>query len=260
MNPSTPEARALTESAVLDLFGALEFASCPEKFLASADAIVIKPKNHLALPVSRGIPDDLTVEGNRGVDVDNAPRLHEYIGEMDRANASDARLWNYLSFATYRAYMEKRWPLTQNDSADEAWKGRVKDRWLLHTGAVTRGRLVRHGIARLWWVTHLTYFSHSNIGITKDDPYAYTREVFKSEDRINALFDREVGAIPSVMAAVLDHATYLGTKATDKYLQRIMQYLKLINGYREIGILDEASIAALVNAAAKRASQHQSSA
>lgn len=254
MDKLAPEARALTESALLDLFNALDIANSPEEFLANADAVIANPKNHLPLPVSLGTPDALAAGGTRGVDVNNAPRVHEYLGEMDRANASDARLWTYLALRSYREYMEERWPLKLNASDTERWKRRARDRWLVHSGSVTRGRLVRHGIARLWWVAHLTYKPSDNQGIAKDDAYAYTREVFKSEDRINAIFDREVGAISTVATAVLDHAAALGTAANDKYLQRIMQYLKLINGYRDIGMLDAPAMNNLVGIAAVRAS------
>ena len=252
MNMPMPEARALTEAALLDIFNTLESAADPADFFSSVDAILAKPENQLLLPVSLGTPDTLKVEGTRAVDVDNAPLVHQYLGEMDRANASDARLWSYLALATYRQYMEKRWPLEKSITDTDAWKRRVKDRWILHTGSVTRGRLVRHGIARLWWVSHLTYDPMASVGIAKEDPYAYAREVFKSEDRLNAIFDREVGAYPKVMRAVLDHAAKLGSKATDKYLHRIMQYLTLVHGYRDIGVLDLSAVRELVGMASQR--------
>ena len=251
MNENLRAARAITESALVDLFEVLDTEGTPEDFLAAADSIVVNPSNQLALPVSLGIPDGLSVEGSRSVDIENAPRVHEYFGEMDRANASDARLWTYLSFVTFRSYMEERWPLLSD--VDDSWKSRVRDRWLLHNGSITRGRLVRHGIARLWWVAHLTYDPDSSSNATADDAYAYTKEVFKSEDRINALFDREVGAIPTVMKAVLTHAAELGTAAKDKYIQSIMRYLRLVNGYRDIGVLDQSTINNLVAIAAERA-------
>ena len=112
---------------------------------------------------------------------------------------------------------------------------------------------MRHGIARLWWVAHLTYESHAVDGIAKDEPHAYTREVFKSEDRLNAIFDREVGAFQLVRKAVLDHAASLGTKATDKYFHRIMQYLTLVHGYRDVGALDVDGVKNLLDYAAKHA-------
>lgn len=255
MNKPMPEARALTESALLDIYTALESAANPEEFFSSIDAIITKSDNQLLLPVSLGTPDPLKVEGTRAVDVDNGPHVHQYLGEMDRANASDARLWSYLALATYRSYMEKRWPLVVSSADADAWKRRVRDRWILHAGSVTRGRLVRHGIARLWWVSHLTYVPMASEGIAKNDPYAYAREVFKSEDRLNAIFDREVGAYPKIMRAVLDHAAQLENKATDKYLHKIMQYLTLVHGYRDIGVLDFSVICDLVQMAAVRSSE-----
>ncbi|WP_144244395.1 DUF6339 family protein [Pseudohaliea rubra] len=252
MSAHMPEARALTGSAVVEVYSALDAAESPVDFLASADSIIARPENTLPLPVSLGIPDELKVFGTRAIDTDNAPRVHDYLGEMDRANASDARLWNYLALATYRSYMEKRWGLLKTADDPTAWKRRVKDRWLLHPAAITRGRLVRHGIARLWWVAHLTY-SRSKAAASADDRYAYTREVFKSEDRINAIFDREVGANPAVVTAILDHAIDAGSAATDKYLQRIMQFLTLTNGYRDIGVLDTAGISSLISVAVDHA-------
>ena len=252
MNKPMPEARALTESALLDIYNALESAANPEEFFSSVDAIITKSDNQLLLPVSLGTPDPMKVEGTRAVDVDNAPLVHQYLGEMDRANASDARLWSYLALATYRSYMVKRWPLVVSSADADAWKRRVRDRWILHPGSVTRGRLVRHGIARLWWVSQLTYQPKASEGIAKNDPYAYAREVFKSEDRLNAIFDREVGAYPKIMRTVLDHAADLGDKATDKYLHKIMQYLTLVHGYRDVGILDLSAVRELVGMAALR--------
>lgn len=242
MTKTKHEAKALTESAVLDLFTALNEAASPADFLASADSIMAKSANVLPLPVSPGVPESIEAVGNRAIDVDNAPLVHEYLGEMDRANACDARLWTYLAFGTYRDYMEKRWPLEI-----DSWKGRVKDRWLLHVSSVTRGKLVRHGIARLWWVAHLTFAPGGEDGMAGDDAYAYTKEVFKSEDRINAIFDREVGAFPSIRRKVLEHANDIGSSATDKYLQRVMQYLTLVNGFRDLGVLEDSDLNELID-------------
>jgi hypothetical protein len=148
--------------------------------------------------------------------------------------------------------MEKRWPLELSSNDKEAWKRRVKDRWIMHSGSVSRGKLVRHGIARLWWVAHLTFDPKADSGIAKNDAYAYTREAFKSEDRINAIFDREVGAHPSVRRAILDHTAKLDIAATDKHLRNVMQYLTLVNGYREIGMLDLSLVHQLIETATQR--------
>ncbi|MEC4088876.1 DUF6339 family protein [Pseudoalteromonas rubra] len=250
MKNSNTEAKALRESALLDLISLLKSASSPADFLASADDIFANPDNLLSFPVNLGEADKLNAEGQSAVDVENAPVVHEYLGELDRANAADARLWVYLAFVTYREYMEERWPLKQDDGDDEKWKNRVEDRWIIHPGRVARGRLIRHGIARLWWVAHLTY--DEKVDIAKS--YALTKEVFKKEDRLNAIFDREVGAIPVVMKTVLEHAMAIGARATESYIRQVMQYLTLVNGYRDVGSLDRLMILDLIEAAQRRAS------
>ncbi len=252
MNRSHSEASAFTESALLEIIESIKTCVTPDDFFSRVDAILADAGNRLVLPIDYGVPDQLKVEGTRAVDIDNAPHVHDYLGEMDRANASDPRLWSYLAVATYREYMEKRWPLKVSSTDKEAWKRRVRDRWILQPGSITRSKLVRHGIGRLWWISHLTYEPGGDEGIARDDKYAYTREVMKSEDRINAIFDREVGAYPEIRRAVLDHAAALGEKATDKYVQKIMQYLTLVHGYRDVGVLDRQQVGQLVGMAAQR--------
>jgi hypothetical protein len=56
------------------------------------------------------------------------------------------------------------------------------------------------------------------------------------------------------MRAVLDHAADLGKNATDKYLHKIMQYLTLVHGYRDVGVLDLSAVRELVGMAAQRKS------
>jgi hypothetical protein len=237
-------ARALTFEALVKLKAALDGAESPDDFLASADAIIKMPENLLTLPFDTGSADPLDAgsAGDTGRDVDNAPQVYEFLGALDRANASDRRLWTYLAFAVYRDYMEKRWPLTEVRN----WKSRVQDRWLMLNAS--RGKLVRNGISRLWWVTSLTYDAKCKHALSKmsGDPFAYTREVFRNEDRINSLFDREAGALPVLVRSVLEHASQGGAYGTDKHLAGLMKELTLVYGYRDIGFLDSDDLRSLI--------------
>ncbi|MGP9837362.1 DUF6339 family protein [Arthrobacter sp. 179] len=235
-------ARSLTKQAVVELNSALDAADTYEGFFAHADTIVHREENQLELPVDLGAPERLDDTKGPGRDVENAPLVYEYLGALDRANASDRRLWTYLAFTTYREYMETRWPLADVRN----WKNRVRTRWLM--GNATRGRLIRHGIARLWWVSSLTYDPQRKHPLAQStgDPFAYTREAFKNEDRLNALFDREAGALPDLVRSVLEHAAKGGTNATDKHLQSIMMEMTLVYGYRDISYLDAAGLRSLV--------------
>ena len=115
-------------------------------------------------------------------DADNAIVLYEAFLGLDRVNAADPRLWDYLAFTACREYMEKRWPVDKSRN----WTGRVKTRWMFNHPS--RGVLIRHGIARLWWLAELTYDGERAHLLSKqtDDAYAYTRGVLKNEDRVLA--------------------------------------------------------------------------
>jgi hypothetical protein len=164
------QARAVTYAALVSMKAALDKADSPADFYAEVDAILAQPSNVLELPFDTEQPDPLDAGGvsATGRDVDNAPLVYEFLGPIDRANASDRRLWTYLAFVTYRDYMEKRWPL----DSSAGWKRRVETRWLMLNA--TRGRLVRHGIARLWWIASLTYDPKCQHALSKatGDPFA----------------------------------------------------------------------------------------
>ena len=248
---SQTSAAALTESALTALNSALEQSATPADFLAQADEIVGNPDNRLELPTDLGEPEPIRpLTGMSGVDVANGPAVFEYIGAgLDASNAAEPRLWTFLAFSTYRPYIEKRWPLD-----GEKWKSRAGTRWLLR-GTPTRGKLVRHGIARLWWVTNLTFDPKCEYPLSQasGDPYAYTRAVLRNEDRINALFDREIGAISSVTRAILDHAATDSASGRDKYVRAVMKELTLIMGFRDLGLLSSTDLNELIKEIRPRA-------
>jgi Family of unknown function (DUF6339) len=236
-------AAALTDSALIALNDALDEAAFPTDFLAQADAIIEKSENRLVFSTDLGEPDPIRpATGAAGVDAANGPTVFEYVGALDPSNASDPRLWTFMAFSTYRSYMEERWPLFGASN----WKNRARDRWLLR--GTTRGRLVRHGIARLWWVANLTYDAKCEYPLSKanDDPFAYTRAVFRNEDRINALFDREAGAISSVVRAALEHVGKNATYERDKHMRALMKELTLVMGFRDLGVLGATELDELI--------------
>jgi hypothetical protein len=234
---------ALTESALLALNDALDDAANPPDFLAQADAIVNKPDYQLLLPTDLGEPDPIWPEtGAKGVDAANGPAVFEYVGALDPSNASDPRLWTFMAFKTYRLYMEERWPLIGQSN----WKNRAQNRWLLK--GTTRGKLVRHGIARLWWVTNLTYDAKCEYSLSKvdDDPFAYARAVFRNEERILALFDREAGAMSSVVRSVLEHVGKSSIYERDNHMRKLMKELTLVMGFRDLGVLSTTELDGLI--------------
>lgn len=240
-----PWTAALTTQTLNAVYGALAEANDPDDFLGRVDVILRHPGSLHALAEVRGAPDPLDATARQGgIDAENAVEVHRYLGSMDRANAASDVFWAYTALVTYRSYMEQRWPLDGLNEGD-AWKNRVRDRWLL--ASQTRGKLIRHGIARLWWVADLTVDTAQQHPLSFDDPYGYTREVFRNEDRIINVFDREVGAIPALMRAVLERAAAGGRAAEDKPFRNLMRAFTLVHGYRDVGMLDERALPNLVD-------------
>lgn len=244
---TTSKARAFTSGALLELQSALAGAATHEDFLAQADAVIARSANVLELPFDTGAAEQLDPgsEGAQGRDASNAPLVYEFLGAMDPANASDERLWTFLAFATYRDYMEKRWPLV-----GENWRGRAETRWMMPR--VSRGKLVRHGIARLWWVASLTYDPKSEHRLARDsgDPFAYTRAVLANEDRVLALFDREAGAVQPLVRVVMEHLAEDPSRRADSYVRDLMKEVTLVYGYRDLAALDETRLRQVVDRAA----------
>lgn len=235
-------ARAVSNSGLIAIKSVLDRSETPEDFLIGVDEILNDETNLLVLPVDYGQAENI-VPGTvgRGQDVNNGPAVYEFLGAQEPANASDPRLWTYLAFSTYRDYMEQRWPLTSRN-----WKGRVEDRWLMSNA--NRGKLIRHGIARLWWVTSLTYdaLCEYPLSARNRDPFAYARAAFRNEDRIIGLFDREAGSVRSLVRAVLEYAAESDSQVTDDRIRALMKEVTLVYGFRDIEVLDDEQIRELI--------------
>lgn len=224
----------------LDLVAArLAEAGTPDDFMAEVDALVNNERHRLARS------DTIEPDGNLevGRESENAQIVFNALGVMDRANAADGRLWTYLAFTTFRSYMEKRWPLDPTKN----WKGRVEDRWLMIR--TTRQGLVRHGIARLWWIANLTYDAHldNKLSARTADPFAYSNWVLTNEDRVQAIFEREVGSAPRVLTAAIDTMASVTTRSHSQLAKHFMKELTAASAYRDLEVLEPSALERLLS-------------
>ncbi|MGO4360805.1 DUF6339 family protein [Terrabacter sp. RAF57] len=212
----------------------LDQAENPEDFFAAVDNLVLDPLNTLPLAGAIEFSDSLVPED----DGENAVLVFQGLGLVDRANAADPRLWTYLALTTQREYMLGRWQL----EGVRNWKGRVLDRWLLLRP--TRQGLVRHGIARLWWMAELTHDSSMSRPISRNsgDPHAYTRWVFANEDRVQAIFERELGSSPPVMWAVVEAMQGSTAPNQGQAIKDLAKEVRLRAGYQRLEALSEQAL------------------
>lgn len=183
-----------------------------------------------ALRFVRNVPVNRRAEQ----DIRNARMLHRYLGPLSRAEASDPRLWTYLSCVQFREYTESRWPL----DPDGKWRRRVRDRWIVKNGS--RSELVRNAISRLWWAAHVAWDPHHERPLSRQtgDPYAYLTVLLAREDRFLQLIDRDTGTAAPVLFSLLDHIRESEDHAGEGYIREIAKEAILVMGYRELAAID----------------------
>lgn len=227
----------------------LENAETPDDFLTQIEELssnadcLQKPSNPIELE------RQLSAQKS---DAENAVALFEGVGEMDRDNAALPGLWTYMAFNTCKEYMLDRWPL----EGSRNWKNRVKQRWIL-PDIPSRGRLIRHGISRLWWVAELTYDGslEHKLSKTENDPYAYTRWTMAVENRIIQLFDRSVGDDPKVLWAVMDSMQKSDTSRASDAVANFGRDILLEMSNRQLGMLNSDELESTTNTILEQAEQ-----
>lgn len=158
-------------------------------------------------------------------DLENAILLYQNL-ELDETQASDKRLWTYLTHVRFWDYMIKKW----NIEGIEKPFGRIKDRYFLNTANIES--LSRNGISRLWWYTHLT------IDTSKKDHYELTRILLNRQDIAVGVFERRLGSISCIRRGILDylkdHPTVM--KSEDK-TRELIKYVNLVGGVKNLSML-----------------------
>lgn len=235
--------------------------------LASGENITDYLKPDIDLPAESTMPSMLTVsenipELNPSVDsdVENAIKLFEYLA-LDKTQASDKRLWVYLSHVTFRTYTMERWKLKQSEeelaiSNDAKRKAisYISERWFLSGNARS---LRRHSIARLWWAAYLTaapwlkdpeYFG----ALENTDKYIYTKVLFSSQDIAQQILERRLGWSDKLLIAILEYLRLHPEVAQNRDAERtLMKELNLVLGYRKLTVLSFEELMGIMEEAAQ---------
>ncbi|ALC05558.1 hypothetical protein CDES_05620 [Corynebacterium deserti GIMN1.010] len=211
-----------------------------EDFFREVDEIAKDPEFLLKLPTPIEFSDAPT--GDSKKDGDNAALMLESIGYLNPADAADPRLWSFLALVTLREFMEGRWPL----ESKEDWRNQLLGRWLLRK--TSRRSLLRHGIARLWWVAALTHDADQSKDATRTsgDSFAYTRWVFENQNRYQSIFERQLGSIDPIRWAILEVMYKSTLKGQTAEIKRITKELHLESGFRHLDVLDHAELVDLI--------------
>lgn len=202
-------------------------------------------------PPSLKIPKDDIVSA----DLENAITLYNYYKGIDETQASDPRLWAYLSHVEFRQYSLARWGLAEKykNVTDETQKrkaiNQILDHWFI--GSNDRD-LRRHAIARLWWAAHLTYAPWEKdpeffSDFKKEDPYHYTKVLLSTQDIYQQVLERSMCRSERILISVLDYLDKNKEFASSREsIRDLMKELNLVYGTKKIITLDKKSLSQLI--------------
>ncbi len=136
----------------------LDFYNKPE-FIIDENQVRILPE--IKQPVN------LYAKMNPNDDFQSAVALFEVYKDLKPIEASDHRLWTYLSHVDLFPYMQERW----NGEKSSKY---ILDHWFLQSSS--QSNLLSDNLSGLWWAVHISKDE------TRDNKYELTKVLFKQRD------------------------------------------------------------------------------
>jgi len=174
-------------------------------------------------------------------DLENTRIVYTALRHLTPLQASDPRLWTYLTHVPHWEYMRKRWPIEQY-LGKQRLRENIQERYFFMSD---RSRaLIRNGMARLWWYGYCSYDE------TRADPFELTTALLKNLDVTQSIleraFSRNTNVTKAVLGVLLDReksgqAFYVREKVRD-----LAKYIVQIGGVTIIDALDEPELRDLV--------------
>lgn len=125
----------------------------------------------------------------------NAIKIHEKYKDLPLSLASSDHFWTTLAHTKFYKYMKTRWPVTEKTKPSN-----IKSRYFF--SSTNQKSRTRHGLARLWWVAHLTYDENN-----QEDPYYYTSITTEDQELYSLIMEtKHIAQNKRALFAMLDIA------------------------------------------------------
>lgn len=181
------------------------------------------------------IGDDFILDPDKS-DFENSVALYNVLKHLNETEASDERLWVYLTHVTFWDYMKKRWPVEGIENPI----GRIRERYFMRGSSIES--LTRSGIARLWWYAHMTYDE------SRANKYELTEVLLKRADLSVGITERAFGSNPKIRTALLEFLRANPAISSDQEKTReIYKGLNLVGGVRNLPFLEVIELKEVLN-------------
>lgn len=184
------------------------------------------------------IPQSSTIH----FDFENTKKIYTSLKGLSILQATDERLWVYLTHTTFWKYMRKRWPVESYFDKDNPVEA-IKERYFFMTN---RDRaLIRNGIARLWWYGYVSYDED------REDPFELTKVLLSKLDIAQSLLERSFSRNPNITKAVL--SVLKKKELESSFINRenfrnLMMYINQLGGVTILDTLDREDLEELIRA------------
>jgi len=161
---------------------------------------------------------DMSAEKPELTDLENVKRVYKNMSMLSESQASDERIWAAYTLSVFADYMRYRW-YPDSETA-------MMNRYFFSYSP--KRSLFRNGIARLWWIGHLTY-DPDRAG----DKYELTEYICRRQDNINLLLDINFGNNPSIVRAVIQSlidAEKSGMTIDREKTRKLSEYINTLGG------------------------------
>lgn len=178
------------------------------------------------IPITYDISNlELIVSKEAKYDCENSIILFSALQSLNSTQASDARLWAYLTHVTFWEYMRTRWDIERvNKNIAKV----IKDRYFLGSS-----KLSSNGISRLWWFAYSTYDPN------REDPFELTKILFTTQDLawglMNRSYARNKHILHTILETLSEHPNFLKKEENSRKL------FKNINREGGLTIIDSLS-------------------
>ena len=165
---------------------------------------------------------DMTRENPSDTDYYNVKILYDKLRDISDAQATDERLWVGLAHDCLFEYMQYRFNLKDDAFSED----RIKKNFFFAYGK--KRSLIRHPIARLWWIGRLTYDKNAQ------NPY-YAIEYLKKDfqTKVLTLFSSNFANNSKIARVFLDSMRIIeenGRVVTRGQYRELIKYVNLLSG------------------------------
>lgn len=193
--------------------------------------------------------DDLLVNENIQIDEKINLKTMEFFGDTGFENsriffeayksltpeqASDPRLWTYLTHVTFRKYMQKkRLPKTKEKKQAAQF---ILQHWFVYP--LNAKNLLRNDISLLWWGLYITRDPDES------NPYELTKELFSMQDytrHFQGSLGRNRIFVHAFLEFVIENKDIFSKFKEDK-IRFLMRKSNQVGGYRNLSCLSKQEI------------------